>query len=119
MLEKLKSYVRSDAVFYTVLILCTALISYGLGARSYVSATPPVEQGVTIEQVSVNQSASLSKASQPETIETIVASRSGTKYHLLTCPGAVQIKEENKVFFASEIAAQAAGYTRAANCEFE
>lgn len=46
----------------------------------------------------------------------LVASRSGTKYHLLTCSGAKTIKEENKIYFDSIAQAQAAGYSPAANC---
>lgn len=47
----------------------------------------------------------------------VVGSKNGTKYHLPHCSGAGSIKEENKVWFASESAAQAAGYTRAGNCK--
>jgi deoxyribonuclease-1 len=47
----------------------------------------------------------------------IVASKNGTKYHLVNCSGAKSIKEENKIWFASEADAQAAGYTRAGNCK--
>lgn len=46
-----------------------------------------------------------------------VASKSGTKYHLPWCPGAKQMKEENKIWFDSKAAAEAAGYTPAANCK--
>ena len=53
-----------------------------------------------------------------KTVKNFVASKSGTKYHALTCPGAKQIKESNKIFFAAETDAEAAGYTRAANCKF-
>jgi hypothetical protein len=45
-----------------------------------------------------------------------VASKAGTKYHHITCPGAKQIKEENKIYFASVQEAMAAGYSKAANC---
>ncbi len=46
-----------------------------------------------------------------------VASKSGTKYHLPWCPGAKQMKEENKIYFSSKEEAEAAGYTPAANCK--
>jgi hypothetical protein len=45
-----------------------------------------------------------------------VASKNGEKYYLSTCSGAKRINEENKVWFASAAAAQAAGYAPAANC---
>lgn len=46
-----------------------------------------------------------------------VASKTGTKYHLPTCAGAKQIKEENKVWFSTKEEAEAAGYTPATNCK--
>jgi methylphosphotriester-DNA--protein-cysteine methyltransferase len=46
-----------------------------------------------------------------------VASKNGTKYHLPWCGSAKQIKEENKVWFATKEEAEAAGYTPAANCK--
>ena len=47
----------------------------------------------------------------------LVASKSGTKYHLLDCPGAKTIAEKNKIYFKSIVEAIAAGYTPAANCK--
>lgn len=47
----------------------------------------------------------------------VVGSKNGSKYHLPRCSGANSIKEENKIWFASESVAQAAGYTRAGNCK--
>lgn len=48
---------------------------------------------------------------------TIVASKNGTKYYLSGCAGAQAISEANKVWFVSAFAAEAAGYTPAANCK--
>jgi hypothetical protein len=45
-----------------------------------------------------------------------VASRTGTKYYLPWCSTVKNIKEENKVWFASKAAAEAAGYAPASNC---
>ena len=47
----------------------------------------------------------------------VLGSRNGTKYHFPWCSGAQTIKEENKIWFASEEVAQSAGYTKAANCK--
>lgn len=46
-----------------------------------------------------------------------VASKSGTKYHLPWCGSAKQIKEENKIWFATKEDAEKAGYTPSANCK--
>jgi hypothetical protein len=47
----------------------------------------------------------------------VVASKSGTKYYLPWCGTVKLIKEENKVWFASREAAEAAGYEPASNCK--
>jgi len=109
MWEKLKSFLADDTLFYAVLILLVAVISFGLGQRS------------VTDQVSNENKAGIVFMDVPEAEIAkegikIVGSRSGTKYHLLDCPGAEQMKEENKVFFDSIELAEAAGYTPAANC---
>jgi hypothetical protein len=47
----------------------------------------------------------------------VVASKGGTKYYLPWCGTVKLIKEENKVWFASREAAEAAGYAPASNCK--
>jgi hypothetical protein len=49
--------------------------------------------------------------------QAVVASKNGTKYHYEHCPGAKQIKAENKISFNSPAEAEASGYTLAANCQ--
>ncbi|HEY4520277.1 MAG TPA: hypothetical protein VJJ72_00525 [Candidatus Paceibacterota bacterium] len=48
----------------------------------------------------------------------VVVSKKATskKYHFPDCQGALKIKEENKLWFENEVAAQKAGYTLAGNC---
>lgn len=46
-----------------------------------------------------------------------VGSKNGSKYHLPWCPGAQQMKEENKVWFTDKSAAEVAGYSPAGNCK--
>lgn len=46
-----------------------------------------------------------------------VASKTGTKYYLPWCGTAKRIKEENRVWFQSKEAAEAAGYEPASNCK--
>lgn len=45
-----------------------------------------------------------------------VASKSGTAYHYPWCPGAMKIKEENKIWFENKEDAEKAGYKPAGNC---
>ncbi len=61
-------------------------------------------------------SASTAAPAIPEGGE-VVASRSGTKYYFPWCGTVKRIKEENKVWFASREAAEAAGYEPASNCK--
>jgi len=53
----------------------------------------------------------------PQNGEQYIGSKNGTKYHLPWCSGALRIKEENKVWFASKAEAEEAGYSPAANCK--
>jgi hypothetical protein len=48
----------------------------------------------------------------------VVASKASSSkvYHFTWCSGASRIKESNKLWFAGEAEAQAAGYTLAGNC---
>ncbi len=59
----------------------------------------------------------MAAAGRALTSQSVVASSKGTKYHYLNCPGAKQISEANKITFTSAKEAEAAGYTRAANCK--
>lgn len=45
-----------------------------------------------------------------------VASKSGAAYHYPWCPGALKIKEENKIFFNTKEEAEKRGYKPAGNC---
>jgi hypothetical protein len=47
----------------------------------------------------------------------LVASKTGSKYHLPWCSGAQSIKEVNKVWFSSKEEAERAGYAPATNCK--
>lgn len=121
MLEKLKPFLTDDAVFYTALVILVAIASFGLGRQSVVvsdtKATEiPVSNGVVINQAAFQPQTASVITAEGEEVVAVVASKSGSKYHLSTCPGAKQIKETNKITFATIQEAEAAGYTAAANC---
>jgi len=99
--EKCKSLlgrVPRDVLIIAVLILASTL-SFGLGYL----AGQDTGQGSNI-------------IIGPSTTA-FVASKSGTKYYLPSCPGVEHIEEANKVWFISADAAQAQGYSPAANCD--
>ncbi|KKW22190.1 MAG: Deoxyribonuclease I [Parcubacteria group bacterium GW2011_GWA1_51_12] len=133
-LLRIKAWVgeRREDVLVAAIIVTVATGSFGLGRLSVVwmpqrpieviapdgSATiearalqPPVSAGA---DKGINQAAAISGGAASG--GSLVASKSGSAYHLLNCPGAKQIKEENKVYFATEADAKAAGYRPAGNC---
>lgn len=136
MYNKFKSLLANDVFFYTALLLGIAVVSFGLGRWSMAvkNQQSSVPMAVTLEQRPNVTETTTSKPQEGQTQasstkqQSIIApvsttsaryvgSRSGTKYHLLTCPGAKQIKESNKIFFTTKEDAQKAGYTPAGNCK--
>lgn len=87
------------------------------GAESQVAAISSSDDGktgISIKSIT-KQSSEANKIAVPNE-GFIVGSKTGKKYHFPWCAGAQQIKEENKVWFANEEEAKAAGFTPAANC---
>jgi hypothetical protein len=115
MSEKLKSLLLDDAVFYALLVVSIAIVAFMLGRNSMIQVQPQ-NAGVQISQPAVLVAGQLPDSQSSGAIS-VVVSRSGTKYHLPACPGAKQIKDSNKIAFASIAEAKAAGYSAAANCE--
>lgn len=127
MYEKLKSFASHDGLYTTIVLLLVGVVSFGLGRQSVLSndfshQTPagiifneaPLRENTAALRTTPTTPAVVSSETTNST--SVVGSRSGTKYHRLDCPGAKQIKEENKLFFATTELARAAGYTPAANC---
>ncbi len=122
--EKLKSYLENDQLFYGFLIIIVGIASFGLGRLSATEASLPAAETVRFSTTAALETVSTASSSQseafsaglPESGQAFVASKSGTKYHRLDCPGAKQIKPENVIGFTTAAAAKAAGYTPAANC---
>ena len=107
-------------LFLSLVIILVASLSFGIGRLTVVGKREPVkieyDPALTESATpSVSQTASVIKAVDNENTS-VVVSKNGTKYHYLHCSGAKQIKEENKIVFATPAAAEAAGYTLAANC---
>ena len=107
-------------LFLAMVIILVALLSFGIGRL----ASSRGAEGVKIEYDPNLSTAAATAAAVPlitnpsltPSSSGVVASKSGSKYHYPSCPGAKQIKEANKITFPSAQAAEAAGYTLAANC---
>ena len=112
--EKIKGGARERELDWFILasVLLVGILGYGLWRLA------ELEEGRA--PVRIIEPALVSESLTPQRGEAVegkyVASKSGAKYHLPWCAGAKRIKEENKVWFDTEEAAIAAGYTPAANC---
>lgn len=127
MYKKLKSFLADDLVFTSLLLCCIAIAAFLVGRYSVLSTTTapaaavslavsPTVLGPALLVASGTPASSPAAAAIAVEEKRFVASKSSTKYHLITCPGAKRIKEENKIFFGSAAEAESAGYTPAANC---
>ncbi len=116
----IKRFLVDDTFFYSLIIGLVALIAYGLGQHTAVSTsantTDSEASAITVVEEAPRETQPEPTSASSSAEMQLVGSKNGTKYHFLTCPGANQIKEENKVFFDSFASARAAGYEPAANC---
>ncbi len=123
--HKTKIAFRAD-FFISIIIILVAFSSFGLGRLSSLEGK---KSSITIERNSSFPSVSDEKGSiknlsddkmntvKENSPKSFVASKSGTKYYLSWCGGVSRIKEENKVWFASEAEAKKAGFSPASNCK--
>ncbi|RJQ37390.1 hypothetical protein C4552_00815 [Candidatus Parcubacteria bacterium] len=128
-LRKIKRWIgeAQQELFLASIVFLAGLLSFGLGR---LSAEWPDGGGIVIESAetgpiagpSASDPAVRGQAAVGAAIDTgmaggaYVASQSGAAYHLPHCPGAKQIKAENRVWFQTKAEAERAGYRPAANC---
>lgn len=92
-----------------LIVLLVGISSFGLGR---LSALENVQKPVSIiEAASTSTIPALPLGGE------FVASRTGTVYYYPWCSGAAKILPQNQVWFASESAAQKAGYRAAKGCK--
>jgi hypothetical protein len=107
--------------FVAIIIALVAIIAFCLGRISKLSEEiEPVRVLNTGQAASVVETANQTEnkdVNSPTNNVQVVGSKSGTKYHLPSCPGAKQISEKNKITFNSIEEAQAKGYSPATNCK--
>jgi len=125
--QKVKSWIREhrNDLFVAAVIFYASLASFGLGR---LSALWPEKQPLRIiektESVPYATSSPQSSRSSGASVAAplsqkgkYVVSKSGKYYHYPWCPGALRIKEENKIWFETRKEAEALGYKPAGNCE--
>jgi len=121
--HKAKIAFRTD-FFTAIVIILVAFAGFGLGRLSALEGKRSpilIEKNLSLspssnESISNKNTASVKTAQNPSK-KSFVASKFGTKYYFPWCGGVSKIKEENKIWFASEAEAQKAGFTPAANCK--
>jgi len=124
--KKVKLWVRDNqADLYTAtVIIFVGMISFGLGRLSVLwQEKPEVRfEDTTFSGGKEQKIGSLPRApvsvNAPASVagKAYVASKSGNVYHLPSCPGALKMREENKIWFASKEEARKKGYHPAGNC---
>ncbi len=125
---KFKGILKNTDYLLTALIVVVSLISFALGRlsveREIVGKNDAYAQfysgngGNTLISTSAPMtSGEEMNIASPTAAQGYVASKSGTKYHLPWCGSAKQIKEENKIWFATKEEAERAGYSPASNCK--
>ncbi len=97
-----------------------ALASFGLGRLTAPRPKPPVTlHEVDLKRYFVRENApggADATAAKPEPAGAFLASKNGQRYYPKNCAAANRIKPENRIWFATIIEAEKAGYTKAANC---
>ncbi len=111
MWEKLKSFLTNDAYFTAVLIILIGVGSYNLGRLSVLET-----QNQSNNEIALKEITPLNNYRHPETESKtpVVVSKSGSKYHLFDCPGALQMKSENRIEFEKMKSPKAARHSPAA-----
>lgn len=138
LLEKIKSY--QDSLFLVVVIVLVGLVGFGLGRLSLRYQTVELKiQSTLVNTAELNKIVTTSseklivdKNVSPTSLggevvasdkveadyadKKIIGNKNSKIYHYEDCPGALKMREGNKVFFASILNAQNAGYRPAGNC---
>lgn len=127
--RKVKNWIQDNQgdLYIAVLIFLVGLASFGLGRLSVIwpekepiRITKNLESRIeNIEDARPTDNADIAPPNSKfqNSDGKYVASKNGTAYHFPWCPGALRIKEENKIWFETKAEAEKAGYRPAANCE--
>ena len=125
--KRIKSWskINKNDLIIAVGFFLAAVMSFGLGRLSILAESQRKEP-INIQRRVFQDSDIPGKQIAAKNIETdlkndmaallYVGSKNSNKYHLPDCPGALRIKEENKIWFSSKAEAENLGYIQADNC---
>ncbi len=136
-IEKIK--LHQDQIFLVNVIILVGLVGFGLGRLSAKYQTAELNiQSTLVNTADLSKiatdavSEAKSRVAEKENnqppaaggevvasnvIKKVVGNKNSKIYHYEDCPGALKMKEENKVFFASILEAKNAGFRPAGNCQ--
>jgi hypothetical protein len=99
-----------DELFLAIVIILVAALSFGVGRLSVLYGTEPQFSILSPEDMAEREGGLEDYGGQ------FVGSKSGSAYHFPWCPGALSMKDENKIYFSSREEAESKGYLPAGNC---
>lgn len=126
--EKIKQPSFYEPVAFIFIFILISLTSFGLGRLSIQGGetgdggvTIVLADGSLVPKENLLSNTAPSKSAQiiksVHSAGSVFASKNGSTYYFESCGSSSRIKEENKVWFNSETAAQNAGYRLAKVCE--
>jgi hypothetical protein len=132
--EKIKGFFASETgkdVSIVAIILLVAFSSFGLGRLSKNESPDVSVEGISAKAgeaaaitailpepayVPAQVKVPSDTPSVSTTTGNFVASKRGKKYYSISCTGAKNLLEANKIYFATKAQAEQAGYTKSASC---
>ncbi len=124
--EGISVHTLPDDLFLGVIIVLVAIGAFGLGRISKIEgAKQPIRiinepaQELEAPVIQAPKSGDLGSGAQSSipSAESLVASKSGTKYYYSWCSGAQKISAANRIYFSTKEEALARGYTPSTTCK--
>lgn len=127
-MDKIKGKIGIDST--TLLCLCVIILvgfsSFGLGRLSVSNISN--EEDIKLENTNdYTVKDEIGKSGEVDLVKEVdtplqkerkyLASKNGKLYYTVSCSGAKRISEKNKVWFATSIEAEKAGYSLSASCK--
>ena len=137
-MEKIKSFIESEKgkdVLIVLIVVLVGLASFELGRLSKENGSSglkieyPSQDSQTANAISFNQNSSNLTQNEDASVPSVkststessgknfVASSRGKKYYPIGCPAGSNLKESNKIYFASREEAEKAGYALSSACQ--
>ncbi|HZZ99383.1 MAG TPA: hypothetical protein VFK07_01600 [Candidatus Paceibacterota bacterium] len=116
-IAKIKKLVKSyeGELLLVICLILTAGIGFNIGLIK--AKGNPISAGAQTAEISQTAATPAIPTATPDPRVVVSKSSKSKVYHYSWCSGAKSIADKNKVWYPTAAAAQAAGYTLAANCK--